>query len=462
MTTSQAGFGPALTQARRAIHDDDVERLARIVADFPELLSHRSGRDDGGVLEIATRAFRDSFDADSEARHTRPACAEYLLDAGAVVAPGVLDGLVESRARGLLGLFERKGLLPRTLKFRTALGDAAGVRDRLADEGTDINAVGDAFICACRFERADLASLLLDRAMALDAELARHVDGGPGPAAFIEYITATHGVLAFIDAAPAGPWQAYRMQHVVKAVEDDDLDAFLSELRREPWLLGGASVGFQVGLVERATLHGRGAFIDALLELEPALLRRRPPPPTQAFELAFTYAKSEVVPLLTRVWPLPDDLPHAAASGDLDRVRGWFDDAGEPALGNLLDHFPADSDYTRGNLQWGAPAEQQVLDTALAWAVVNDRFDVADFLLAHGADIDTRWGSHEPASILHELVFHGNYAAMQFLIDRGIDMTITDHRWNATARGWALHAAGDERMAEWLGAAERDRGRDST
>jgi hypothetical protein len=62
---------------------------------------------------------------------------------------------------------------------------------------------------------------------------------------------------------------------------------------------------------------------------------------------------------------------------------------------------------------------------------------VADFLLAHGAAINTGWSSHDPASILHELVFHGNYEAMQFLIDRGIDMTITDYRRNATAQGWA-------------------------
>ena len=80
---------------------------------------------------------------------------------------------------------------------------------------------------------------------------------------------------------------------------------------------------------------------------------------------------------------------------------------------------------------------QQVLDTALAWAVLNNHFEIADFLLAHGADINTNWCSHEPASILHELVWHKNYEAMQFLIDRGIDMTIRDYRWGGTAEGWA-------------------------
>ena len=70
-------------------------------------------------------------------------------------------------------------------------------------------------------------------------------------------------------------------------------------------------------------------------------------------------------------------------------------------------------------------------DTALAWAVINHHFDVADFLLEHGADINTNWNSHEPASILHHLVFLPNsYESMRFLIDRGIDMNIKDYRWN--------------------------------
>ena len=82
---------------------------------------------------------------------------------------------------------------------------------------------------------------------------------------------------------------------------------------------------------------------------------------------------------------------------------------------------------------------------------------MADFLLGHGADINTKWSSHEPASILHELVWHENYEAMQFLIDRGIDMTILDFRWNGTAEGWASVAAKNETMAEWLRAAQERR-----
>ena len=138
-------------------------------------------------------------------------------------------------------------------------------------------------------------------------------------------------------------------------------------------------------------------------------------------------------------------------------MKQWFDPSGAPALGDLDHHYPYNDARARSHLQWVVPTLQQILDTALAWSVITRHFDIAEFLLAHGADINTTWSSHEPASILHELVFHGDYDAMQFLIDRGIDMTVKDYRWNATARGWALYAAKDAKMAQWLEEAERQR-----
>ena len=104
------------------------------------------------------------------------------------------------------------------------------------------------------------------------------------------------------------------------------------------------------------------------------------------------------------------------------------------------------------------PTAQQVLDVAFAFAVTNGHFDVADFLLEHGADIDTRWSSHEPASILHNLVFiPGSGDSMRYLVERGIDLTIKDYRWNATAEGWARYALRDEGLAAWLAEQQRQR-----
>ena len=88
---------------------------------------------------------------------------------------------------------------------------------------------------------------------------------------------------------------------------------------------------------------------------------------------------------------------------------------------------------------------------ALAFAVTNRHFDVADFLRERGADINARWSSHEPASIRHNLVFvPDSRESMRYLVDRGIRLTIKDYRWNATAEGWARCALQDEKMAQWL------------
>ena len=462
------GLEWAVAQARRIIHDNDVERLTQLLADYPALLSWRADEGDGGLLGMATGSFGDAGDAFREEHFTRRACAEVLLDAGAVVAPAVCVGLLQSRAKGLIDLFQGRGLLPRSLEVLAALGDVDGVRARLDANADDLATLNEAFMYACHLQHPTAAELLLDRLIALDPELGRRIEGGPGRGAFVQYFLANTPDIR--DPEPCTPWQAFVMQQIRIALRDGDLPAFVDGLRREPWLLSDAHVTFQVGLVEgtAATLHDRAAFLEALFDLDPAVLHcALPSPPTigpptghpRAFVHAFTYGQAHVIPMLLRIWPMPDDLPHAAGAGDVPRVTRWFDAAGRPALGDLADHFPAHDEWIRGNLNWGAPAVQQVLDTALAFAVMNNHFEVADFLLAHGADINTTWSSHEPASILHELVWHKNYDAMQFLIDRGIDMAIKDYRWHATAQGWAFHAAEDEKLAQWLEAAERQRER---
>ena len=455
------GLDWAATQARRAIHDNDLERLTLLLTEYPALLSWQGGDDHSGLLGFATGAYGDAGDQEREAWFTRAAAAELLIDAGAVVSPSVCEGILQSRARGLLDLFHRKGLLPTTLAFLAALGDLDAVRTALEANGNDLATVNEAFVRACGFTHDAVASLLLERAIALDPELGKNLDRGVGRIAFVRYFIETRP--EFVrelrgQAMTVGLWKTFVMGQVSRAILNDDLTAFRSGFQREPWLLGEAWVELQGDLIGAATLNGRGEFITALLDLDPAILRRQPPPPSQAIEFALTYAHTDLVPLLTRIWPLPDDLPHAAGMGNLTRVKQWFDESGAPALGDPDHHYPYNDPRARSHLQWNHPTEQQVLDVALAFAVINRHFDVADFLLEHGADIDTNWNSHEPASILHHLVFLENsYESMRFLIDRGIDLGLKDYRWNSTARGWAFYGKGDEEMAQWLEEAERRR-----
>jgi hypothetical protein len=464
----------AAAHAQRAIHNNDVERLKQMLAEYPALLSWHDVAAERGLLGIATGSYGDSFNSVSEQHFTRANCAELLIDAGAVVIPSVCEEILSSRARGLLQLFRQKGLLPRTLKFFAALGDIDAVRTALDENENDPNAIIEAFTIACSFEHESIASLLLDEVIAHDPRLGALIDGNIGRRPFTKY---------FIDNRPGhatelGLWKAFVTEHVKRAVYswsgsetslkdrrgDSDLPTFVELLQRESWVLGEAFVEFQTGIIERAALQGRGEFITALLDLNPAILRCQPPPRSQAIEFAFTYANTDVIPILTRIWPVPDDLPHAAGMGNLSRVEEWFDDSGAPALSKIENQYPSSPYMPEGRVaeysrQWGPLSQQRVLDVALAWSIINSHLDVADFLLQHGADINTTWSSHEPASILHELVWHRNYEAMQFLIDRGIDMTIKDYRWNSTAQGWARYAANDEKMAQWLKEAEQQQER---
>src|SRR6476469_1405779 len=53
------GLEWAATQARRVIHDNDVERLQQLIFEYPALLSWQDDDDHGGVLGFATGAYGD-------------------------------------------------------------------------------------------------------------------------------------------------------------------------------------------------------------------------------------------------------------------------------------------------------------------------------------------------------------------------------------------------------------------
>src|SRR5262249_21007586 len=102
------GLEWAAAQARRVIHENDVERLKQLLADYPALLSWRSDDDNSGLLGIATGAYGDAGDPERERWFTRAASAELLIDAGAGGAPSVCAGLLASRPRGPLQRFHPK------------------------------------------------------------------------------------------------------------------------------------------------------------------------------------------------------------------------------------------------------------------------------------------------------------------------------------------------------------------
>src|ERR1700688_3565503 len=144
------GLEWAAAEAERAIHDNKVERLRQLVQEYPALLLWR---DDSGesLLGFATGSFGDSGDPYREKMFTRIDCAEFLLDAGSTVEPAIWERAISARAKGVLQLLLRKGILPRSLDVLAALGDIDGARDCLESTRTppdgDSAAVIRAFFC---------------------------------------------------------------------------------------------------------------------------------------------------------------------------------------------------------------------------------------------------------------------------------------------------------------------------
>jgi len=176
-----------------------------------------------------------------------------------------------------------------------------------------------------------------------------------------------------------------RDSSLTSALDDNDLPRFAVGWRRT---LGPPTVvRARADWVDRArqlreakgTVHPR-----ALLEHDPALLRIEPPPPSQAIGFAFSYGNAHLVPTLMRIWPLPDDLPHAAGTGNAVAVARC---STLPASRSRIAGAPLSGQRSESDPTWvgAAVTAQQVLDVALAWAVLNRHFEIASFLLDHGA-----------------------------------------------------------------------------
>jgi len=434
-----SGLEWAAAEAERAIHDNQVYRLRGLIDEYPALISWRSDAGDT-LLSEAAGSFGDSGDAGREQTYTRLECAELLLDAGATASAEIWEHAIRARAKSLLQLFESKGVLPRRLDVLAALGDFEGVRENL-----DLNpeTLVEALYCACRFGHKALAALILDRCVDLDPTLGERIHQWRGRSGFIDYLVEN-------SKTYSNPWLTIVMNELHEFINQNDGSQFAEWLRRDSNLLDAR---LRVELVEHSVWANRATFVTELLQLKPDL----PPAPTSALEFAFEYGNAHLIPLLTTIWPMPNDLCHAAGMGDLTQVQSWFDEAGTSRRTALNRHYPTNTPHVLKNLRWSPPNVQQVLDVALAWACMNHHFEVATHLLERGADINTDWSTHEPASMLHECAMRGDYEAAQFLIDNGIDITIRDYRWNATAEGWAIHAAKDEKMAELLASARNSR-----
>lgn len=143
------------------------------------------------------------------------------------------------------------------------------------------------------------------------------------------------------------------------------------------------------------------------------------------------------------------DLRFAAGLGELDVVKNWFDADGslKRGAGALADPYGQELKQ-RGQSPFRCERTRpNILSQALCFACVHNQLEVANFLLAQGADINAIVpGLDMKATVLHRVATaDGRFspsqieAAIRFLLDRGANPAIRDEVYRSTPIGSACH-----------------------
>jgi hypothetical protein len=150
--------------------------------------------------------------------------------------------------------------------------------------------------------------------------------------------------------------------------------------------------------------------------------------------------------LVRRTGIVPDTFYLAAAAGDLDRLRAWFDDTGRlrpEAAGDRPDF---------SDVGWPGRAVNEDLDDvlaeALALAAHLGRTEACELLLDHGAD-----PARAPLyglTPLHFAASMGRRETIELLVARGAPLDARDRLHDGTPLGWARHE-GHAHVYELLG-----------
>src|SRR5262249_8672389 len=145
-----------------------------------------------------------------------------------------------------------------------------------ADGPAEQIVIGRALMNACRFRHTGIASRLLKHSVALDPDLGRRIDSWQGRQAFVVFLIQ-HPASRATEVSETTPMQAFVIRQLTSALDGNDLPAFRRWLQDQPWVLQPSFVQVQIAMIGRACWSkNSGAFITALLEYDPAVLRTDP------------------------------------------------------------------------------------------------------------------------------------------------------------------------------------------
>lgn len=103
-----------------------------------------------------------------------------------------------------------------------------------------------------------------------------------------------------------------------------------------------------------------------------------------------------------------------------------------------------------------AEPKSTTIESAAMAAAMHGRLESVETLHGAGVDIRQRSTSHPYAiTLLHEAARNGHRDLAEWLIAHGADVTIRDSQFNGTPAGWAEHN-GQSELAEWLRGLEKE------
>ena len=123
---------------------------------------------------------------------------------------------------------------------------------------------------------------------------------------------------------------------LLAAFDEGNPESIRDLLATEPFLLGPRYLETQEKLLAVAACsEGKLAVIEAVITAGAAITTAAEPPASRAVLYALEYGNADYVSALSQIWPVPDDLPHAAGLGNMEAVAKRFAN-GFPRLGRSI------------------------------------------------------------------------------------------------------------------------------
>lgn len=435
--SSSGDIDTLFKQACRAINYKQRDTLETLIRDYPQLLVATDS--DGYSLLSHTTSYANN-PGDDLSLWTSLDCAQLLVDQGARVEKDVINRALDTADTRMVRMFVDKKAVSPDLVVAAAIGDREMLRSALkkaeSDRKEGLGYLAEAFKYAVRHNQPETARLVLE------ALRRRGADGfdrlgslGKNDNEILGYLLENRGA---IEPGPRQTaWEMAQRVRLSRALSDGDLDTFGRVIEETPEFLSSEYEEFQTHCLEVCAYSNKPQFARALLDAGASVAKTKPA--TQALVYAIDYGATEMISILSEIWQPKTDLPTAAGLGDLASVKSFFDENGRLKS-------TAATVYPRNVL---SENPDEILLHALGLALMNENIDVAEYLVEHGADINGRWGLHEPAGLLHECVSNGRKRSVQFLLEKGVDVAMRDDRFGGLAIGWAEYG-GMQDMVELL------------